>query len=523
MRVHRTGFVRTFKTLESSGFYERSVIPSTSPFPVIHGVTEKIGTTVIFYVSPPSRIPITHGTNEHHCVSLELGKFVPPIVGMSPMRKLIPAMVLLAVSSLCRPALCQDRIAWQSDLRQAQQLANQRGQLLLLHFWGENCGPCIRLEHYVFNRPEVIRAMGTNYVPVKINVNERPDVADHFRVTSMPVDVIITPEGKEVHRAVSPQNYNQYIAQLDQVAANFRAGTVTASTQTGAAPGGAAAPSAAAGATPSPEGQFQSAHPGTNPSPFAPNPSTRRNSDFQPSGAVAGNPPPSAPSTTVAANPRGGLASPSFMANPYGGNATPASSNAVSTQTGSAGGPAVPPGLPNRGGLNSPMAPRNGGASSASSANPASAQVPAGAGAPARSHTQTASFNLPPGAPPLIMDGFCPVSLIEGNEWKSGLAQCGAIHRGRTFLFAGQAEQQKFLAAPDRYSPVLSGLDAVRFVELGQFVEGKREFGVSFNDQIFLFADSESRDRFESNPFHYARAANEAMKISDQPSRPAAR
>src|SRR5262249_33353819 len=57
-------------------------------------------------------------------------------------------------------------------------------------------------------------------------------------------------------------------------------------------------------------------------------------------------------------------------------------------------------------------------------------------------------------APPIALDGFCPVTLREvfdhnpadRSAWKKGDRRFGAIHDGRTFLFASAEQQQKFLA-----------------------------------------------------------------------------
>ena len=53
--------------------------------------------------------------------------------------------------------------------------------------------------------------------------------------------------------------------------------------------------------------------------------------------------------------------------------------------------------------------------------------------------------------PALGLDGYCPVTLADQKKWQVGDRRYGVIHRGRTYLFAGPVEQQKFLANPDHY------------------------------------------------------------------------
>jgi YHS domain-containing protein len=114
-------------------------------------------------------------------------------------------------------------------------------------------------------------------------------------------------------------------------------------------------------------------------------------------------------------------------------------------------------------------------------------------------------------APPVALEGYCPVTLLESRQWQKANTEFGAIHRGRTYLFRSAAEQTKFLADPDRYSPVLSGLDAVAFAQRGEKVEGKRSYGLTYNKQIYLFADEASLKAFEASPQVFAGAAHQAM------------
>jgi YHS domain-containing protein len=127
-------------------------------------------------------------------------------------------------------------------------------------------------------------------------------------------------------------------------------------------------------------------------------------------------------------------------------------------------------------------------------------------------------------APPIAIDGFCPVTLLDTlasdpsgrSAWKKGDKQFGAIHRGRTYLFTSAAHQQKFLASPDAYAPALSGCDPVIYAERGQFVDGKRAYGIITPDrQIYLFADENSRNRFEKSPTSFTAAIQQAMQRSE--------
>ena len=110
------------------------------------------------------------------------------------------------------------------------------------------------------------------------------------------------------------------------------------------------------------------------------------------------------------------------------------------------------------------------------------------------------------------MDGYCPVSLVEKSTWTKGDVRWGANHRGRTYLFTSATEQARFLASPDRYAPVLSGNDPVRYSERGELVAGSRKHGVFYHNQVYLFADEASLERFWGSPERFANIVRQAMQ-----------
>jgi thioredoxin-like negative regulator of GroEL/YHS domain-containing protein len=117
-----------------------------------------------------------------------------------------------------------------------------------------------------------------------------------------------------------------------------------------------------------------------------------------------------------------------------------------------------------------------------------------------------------PGNPPIALDGYCAVTLVEKRVWRTGDKRWGAIHRGRTYLFVSEEAQKAFLADPDRYSPVLSGNDPVMRLDHNQDVAGKREHGAFFNDRIYLFANEATFLRFGRDPGRYTIDNRQALR-----------
>jgi YHS domain-containing protein len=122
--------------------------------------------------------------------------------------------------------------------------------------------------------------------------------------------------------------------------------------------------------------------------------------------------------------------------------------------------------------------------------------------------------NAAPEHPPFGLDGYSPILLVEKKIWVQGDPRWGAIHRNRTYLFASQEEQRRFLENDnaDRYAPVNSGDDVVLRVEQGRAVPGMRQHGVDYGGHIYLFADEMSLAKFSKNPRYYADRATEAMR-----------
>ena len=105
--------------------------------------------------------------------------------------------------------------------------------------------------------------------------------------------------------------------------------------------------------------------------------------------------------------------------------------------------------------------------------------------------------------------------LKSSRKWVSGNPVYGAIHRGRTYLFTGESQRQQFLASPDAYSPVFSGLDAVLMLDKNQAVEGSRKYGYEYRGAFYLFHSPETMAKFSNDPDRYSAQVRQAMNRLD--------
>jgi thiol-disulfide isomerase/thioredoxin/YHS domain-containing protein len=382
-------------------------------------------------------------------------------------------------------------VDWQQDLESAKAMARQSGRLVLVHFWAPTCAPCMKLETAVFNQPGVANALQAQFVPVKINANEHPDTAQSLGITHLPTDVVMTAEGQVVGKTISPPTAVAYVTETTQLARRHTTRL-----------GGAFAQAAAAAPVPS---KLNTAYAGLQIPPNTPAALDAQAVNWNPGSNAAGTNP-FAARTATAVTASATAAPPVLqpvapvvqqpMPDPYG--QVPQTSFEVAT----------PPAL---------QTPPRQFANPYAMSPPAGAmpQTPAGAVATSSPSPQTVADPQAsaPNATPIGFDGYCPVSMRTQWKWVPGDPRYGIVHRGRTYLMAGPAEQQQFWADPDRYSPALSGMDPVLAIDHGQQVPGKREHSIDYQKLFYMFASEATLQQFTSTPERYAVGVRHAMGI----------
>ncbi|MBP61339.1 MAG: hypothetical protein CMJ62_07410 [Planctomycetaceae bacterium] len=424
------------------------------------------------------------------------------------------ALVLLLQLIFLDQAFSQGRVAWVPTLEMAQQIAAQNNQLILLHFWSPTCAPCVRLEHTVFADPSVSQALARDYVPVKINAEQTPETAKRYGISRIPGDVVISPTGQVLHHGPSPMTVRAFVAHFQQIAAANQS-----------LPGKLAAnsgPSITRGATNRAPMAWQQnpltqrSPAGNTSSPPAQQGSRYRNPDVY-SDTVASPPYQTgtsgtlpynvSPSETVA--PRYSVDQEQPVINRHDYQQQPVTGRQPVVQSNAPAGNSyvsperqlsVRPGNQygnNSNPLTGNVTPGNGGRGA-----PLYQQGPPAVAQEVGIHA----------SPTTGLDGYCPVTLGERSRWQLGDPRWGAIHRGKTYLFAGLAEQQRFMANPDFYAPMLSGHDSVVYIEQGRLVPGTREHGVFYRQQVYLFSSEESLQRFWQGPERFHAAAFQAMR-----------
>jgi protein disulfide-isomerase len=88
----------------------------------------------------------------------------------------------------------KENIPWRATLAEAKREAAASQKPVLAYFTATWCPPCQRMKHDTWPDPRVQAALG-RYVPVKIDVDEFPKLAEEFEVTGIPRLQVIHADG----------------------------------------------------------------------------------------------------------------------------------------------------------------------------------------------------------------------------------------------------------------------------------------------------------------------------------------
>ncbi len=132
------------------------------------------------------------------------------------------------------------------------------------------------------------------------------------------------------------------------------------------------------------------------------------------------------------------------------------------------------------------------------------AQPPAPSAQPAaQAIRQTAHLAPASGRAIPALEGFCPVELVRNERWVAGDPRYPAEYRGRIYFLSGPAQQQEFLANPERYVPCHSGIDPVTLLE-GAPRPGQTDYCAVYDGRLYMFSSPDTLARFRQDPRRYA-------------------
>ena len=139
-----------------------------------------------------------------------------PILWIPALTRLVPAVSLACILLSCAPVQAQQTIQWQTNMEQAQRLAKEQNKLILVHFTASWSRSCRNLANFVHSESRVRSAFRDNIIAVKIDVDQHPELVEHYEVPSVPFEIVLTAEKKVVSKRKSPDNSSAYFKMVSE-------------------------------------------------------------------------------------------------------------------------------------------------------------------------------------------------------------------------------------------------------------------------------------------------------------------
>jgi len=352
-------------------------------------------------------------------------------------------LVFLGTTSFLGAQQGKQGIPWETDFKAAMDAAQETNRLVLIHFYGDHCPPCRMMEREVFSLRGVADALTPYFVPLKVNTEQNPKAVQNLNITSIPMDLIVTPQREIIFRRKGGASAAQYVDELLAVIRTLQAQHEAEMSdaerlqiaQVQNQPQNVSQDPVSPPEMSSPSLQVPQAQ--TTPEfPVLP---TTEEADF---------------SIAAASIPFGDSVSDDAML------LTDYSAPAAATD--SLSGLSIP-------NLHAAQERENSGYES-----------------------------------PYVLDGFCPVELQDHERWTAGKAEFSLHYRERFFLFSSKEAMNVFAKNPYHYTPVAMGEDIVQILQGGQRIKGKRHYGAWYQGRIYLFTTQENYDAFAQRPSYFA-------------------
>jgi uncharacterized protein YyaL (SSP411 family) len=86
-------------------------------------------------------------------------------------------------------------VAWQPWSRSAFDRARAEGKPVLLSISAEWCGWCRDMDRTTYADPSIATAINERFVPVRVDVDRRPDISERYSLGGWPTTAFLTPDG----------------------------------------------------------------------------------------------------------------------------------------------------------------------------------------------------------------------------------------------------------------------------------------------------------------------------------------
>jgi YHS domain-containing protein len=103
---------------------------------------------------------------------------------------------------------------WIDSFEKGKALAAERQLPMLLHFEAVWCGACRTMESSVMNKPDVQDELGESVIGVRIDADQHRDLISRYSISSLPTEVVVDADGKELARYEGGVSLASYVRRL---------------------------------------------------------------------------------------------------------------------------------------------------------------------------------------------------------------------------------------------------------------------------------------------------------------------
>lgn len=131
------------------------------------------------------------------------------------MAVILGAVLLIAVVSRLRSA--DEQVQWRNDFTAARAESARTGKPTFLYLTAEWCGPCQQMKRTTWSDAKVAAALEAHFVPLRIDVDQHPDLAQRYNAETIPRMIVLDKSGSPramIGRAVESDDLLQWLNAL---------------------------------------------------------------------------------------------------------------------------------------------------------------------------------------------------------------------------------------------------------------------------------------------------------------------
>ncbi len=109
-------------------------------------------------------------------------------------------------------------IEWEKSFDHAMELAQEQDKPVLVDFWADWCGFCLRLDRTTYVDP-VVGAKAKDFVAVKVNTEgsrREYEIVERYKVDNLPTILFLSPRGRQVARINGFQGPGRFPHTMDK-------------------------------------------------------------------------------------------------------------------------------------------------------------------------------------------------------------------------------------------------------------------------------------------------------------------